>query len=184
MKVIVMFAVAAVSALAFFLLKKVEQPKYSVVEKYDNIEIRKYEPLIKASTIIAGTKESSLNKGFRKLAAYISKNNIKMTAPVMINSNDDKWQISFIMPRKTVLKDLPINPDIILSSTPEKKYIVISFSGSSSEENFKHQELLFNKFIEKKQIKTTGKIVHAYYNPPWTLPIFKRNEVFKELIQK
>ena len=32
-------------------------------------------------------------------------------------------------------------------------------------------------FIKARQLKTIGSPVYAFYNPPWTLPFLRRNEI-------
>ena len=36
---------------------------------------------------------------------------------------------------------------------------------------------------ETKTLATIGEPVLAFYNPPWTLPMFRRNEIMLELAQ-
>ena len=42
---------------------------------------------------------------------------------------------------------------------------------------YQEKENLLNKFIKEKNLKTSGEIKIARYNPPWTLPFFRRNEL-------
>ncbi|MDP2253646.1 MAG: heme-binding protein, partial [Thiobacillus sp.] len=47
------------------IVSNVEQAKYSVVEKNNNIEIRDYAPMIVAETEVAGAREKAISEGFR-----------------------------------------------------------------------------------------------------------------------
>jgi len=74
----------------------IETPKYKVVKTYDSFEIRQYDTMILAQTVI---KETSFKKsgstGFRKVAGYIfggnrNKQQIAMTAPVIMEFGQKK----------------------------------------------------------------------------------------------
>ena len=65
----------------------IETPKYNIVQKEGQFEIREYQEYINASVEIESDFKSAINEGFRTLADYIFGNNraktsINMTAPV------------------------------------------------------------------------------------------------------
>ena len=66
---------------------KKDRPKYLVLKKWGNFEIRQYEPRVIAQTTIQNDFEQAIKEGFNLLAAYIfgqnaTKTKIAMTAPV------------------------------------------------------------------------------------------------------
>lgn len=90
MKILITIIVLAfVVWLAYsYFASNVEQLKYSVLEKRDNFEIRKYEKYIEASVEVDGVGRKALNDGFTILANYIFGGNfgsqkVAMTAPVL-----------------------------------------------------------------------------------------------------
>ena len=104
---------------------------------------------------------------------------IDMTRPVLTEGNANTWIVSFIMPNEFTLETLPEPNDknIKISSIPKERYAVIVFSGLVRESSYQEKETLLNQFIEEKKLKTSGEIKIARYNPPWTLPFFRRNEL-------
>jgi hypothetical protein len=48
-----------------------ESPKYRVVHRLSDVELREYEPYVVAETAVDGDLESAGNRGFRILARYI-----------------------------------------------------------------------------------------------------------------
>ena len=59
----------------------------------------------------------------------------------------------------------------------EEYFAVIKYSGRSSDENFtKYSKILYEKLLDDK-ILINGFAIKATYNPPWTPPPFRRNEV-------
>lgn len=167
-----------------------EQPKYYVIQSEDNIEIRRYSRYITAHTTLNGRYEKTLNLGFKTIAEYIFEGNkknmpIAMTAPVLhkqIGSN--KWQTYFFMPSQYKMSDLPEPFDkkkIQLSEFKDKKFIAIRFSGLNSKENHAKYRKILMQYIEDNNIQILPDLYYAFYNPPWTLPFLKRNEIWLEL---
>ena len=183
-------------------LMATDEPKFTLVLKEDKFEIREYAPKIIAQVKVYGDFDDASSKGFKILADYIFGNNesidgnsritmtapvemeavsqkIDMTTPVLTEGNNNTWVISFIMPDNFTLATLPKpnNKEIKIISLPREKYAVIVFSGLIRESSYQEKENLLNKFIKEKNLKTSGEIKIARYNPPWTLPFFRRNEL-------
>jgi len=183
-------------------LMATEEPEFSIIYKKDNFEIREYAPKIIAQIKISGNFDEASSKGFRGLADFIFGNNlinnesekISMTAPVvaepasreapMINpvlakEKKNQWLISFVMPKEYSLKTIPKpnNSEVKLMTLPKEKFAVIVFSGLVRESSYNEKIILLNNFIKKQKLETSGSVQIARYNPPWTLPFFRRNEL-------
>lgn len=184
------------------IMSDVEQAKYQVIDSQDNIEVRQYEPAIAAEVNVAGDREDAINEGFKLLADYIFGNNqsssevamtapviqqlgqeIAMTAPVTSQNNGSDWKVRFIMPSEYTMQTIPKpnNPEVKLLETKGKTFAVISFSGSPDDEDLKTRESELQEFIKSQNLKSISKPVYAFYNPPWTLPPLRRNEVMIEV---
>ena len=193
-----------VGVLAGPVMSNVEKPDYKVIQSEQNIEIRQYEPMIIAEVEVDGKREDAIRDGFRLLADYIFGNNtveqnISMTAPVQQKENQKiamtspvqqqlagkSWQISFVMPSKYNMDSLPVpnNNRVRLKEILTKKFVVIEFSGTNSNENVTEHENQLMNYIEANQIKIIGSPKYAFYNAPWTLPFLRRNEVMIEIKQ-
>ena len=179
-----------------------DEPDFNLILKEDRFEIREYAPKIIAQIEVFGDFDQASSKGFKVLADYIFGNNkskdgnskiemtapvemeplpqkIDMTRPVLTEGNDNTWIVSFIMPNEFTLETLPEPNDknIKILSIPKEKYAVIVFSGLVRESSYLEKENLLIQFIEENKLKTSGEIKIARYNPPWTLPFFRRNEL-------
>lgn len=109
---------------------------------------------------------------------------IEMTAPVMEqNSQGDVRIISFIMPSEYSMETLPRpnNPDVTLVEVPAKRFAVIQFSGNVSHEKAKEKKQSLLAMLERDRRVVTGQPMLAQYDPPWTPPLMRRNEVLVEL---
>ena len=193
-----------VGVLAGPVMSDVEKPDYKVIQSEQNIEIRQYEPMIIAEVEVDGKREDAIGDGFRLLADYIFGNNtvqqvismtapvqqkenqnIAMTAPVQQQSTGKSWRMSFVMPSKYSMDSLPVpnNNRVRLKEILTKKFVVIEFSGTNSNENVTEHENQLMNYIEANQIKINGSPKYAFYNPPWSLPFLRRNEVMIEINQ-
>jgi hypothetical protein len=52
-----------------------KEPKYEVLESYEKIELRLYEPFLVAEVECPGIRKEAIRSGFRILANYIFGNN-------------------------------------------------------------------------------------------------------------
>ena len=196
--------ILVVGVLAGPVMSNVEKPYYKVIQSEQNIEIRQYEPMIIAEVEVYGKRKDAIRDGFRLLADYIFGNNtmqqaismtapvqqkenqkIAMTAPVQQQSMGISWRMSFVMPSKYSIDSLPVpnNNRVRLKEILTKKFVVIEFSGTNSNENVTAHENQLMNYIEANQIKIIGSPKYAFYNAPWTLPILRRNEVMIEIKQ-
>ena len=184
-----------------------EEPKFTLLEKDQSFELRLYEPKILAEVLVSGTMREASSKGFRLIADFIFGNNIavsgksekiSMTAPVLIEPHAEKismtapvgveqsgagWKVNFVMPSQYTLETLPKpnNPLVKIKPIPAKKFAVIQFSGLVDEEKMAKKVTDLEQWISTKQLKVLGNAELARYNPPWTLPFLRRNEVMIEV---
>ena len=165
----------------------IETPTYKVIKTYDSFEIRQYDSMILAQTVI---QESSYKKsgsmGFRKIAGYIfggnkQKQQIAMTAPVIMEFGDNT-KMSFVMPRQYKIEDLPQpnSTEIKLIKEAPKKFAALRFSGFASDEKINRKKELLIEALKKEQLKVIGEFSYLGYNAPWEL-FGRRNEIAVEV---
>jgi hypothetical protein len=180
-----------------------EEPAYAVLERSGNFELRRYDPMIVAETLVSGSMDDASGSGFRLIADYIFGNNtvpngssgkismtapvtmsaqseeISMTAPVSMERSAGKWRVHFVMPSEYTLDNLPRpnNPAVTLREVPANNYAVIRFSGLAGENKVAAKAAELKAWLEGRGIEPLGNPQLARYNPPWTLPFLRRNEV-------
>jgi hypothetical protein len=195
------------SALTFIVTAMAtEEPKYSVLEKEPPFEIRSYEPMIVAEVQVEGDLYAASGQGFRLIAAYIFGQNqvnekiamtapvsveekasqsakIAMTAPVGIESKAGKWTVSFVMPAEYTMESIPkpTNSQVQLRQIPAVKKAVISFTGFYNEQKVAEKTFELEQWIKVLNLHPSGVPNFARYNPPWSLPFMRRNEVMINL---
>jgi hypothetical protein len=184
------------------MMSKVEEPKYKVVEKDGDIEFRDYAPMIVAEAEVSGDQNKALGEGFRVIADYIFGNNassqkvamtapvtqqrsekIAMTAPVTQQSEGGSGRVRFVMPAGYTLQTLPKpnNPAVTLKEIGSKRFVAIRFSGFAGAGNLARHAAELNTFVSARHLKTLAAPTYAFYDPPWTLPFLRRNEVMVEI---
>ncbi len=205
-----MFTLCAV--VTIMTLTGVETPAYTVIEQREEYEVREYPAQIRAEVTMTGPYRESMNNGFRKLADFIFGNNaspdnhgasgkiamtapvleqeqksakIAMTAPVLEREKEqDQRVVSFVMPSHYTLETLPKpkNPEVRIVQVPAKRYAVIRFSGWVQEEKSDKMKNQLVEMLKRDGLATAGEPLVAQYNPPWTLPFLRRNEIWVELV--
>jgi len=195
-------------ACSLFGVHSEENPKYEVLQKTEAVEVRRYSSYLVAKTSVKGEFKEAQSQAFRILAGYIFGANqkkekvsmtspvfqgsgesgsekISMTAPVMQSLRGDEWTMSFMMPSKYQLADLPSPEDkrIQFAEVPPKIFAVIQFSGLGRKSQIDEKILELEGWLKSQpKWKAQAAPVYAGYDPPWTLPPFRRNEVMIEVV--
>jgi hypothetical protein len=181
----------------------IEEPKFTLLEKEQSFELRAYEPKLIAEVLVDGDMSEASSKGFKLIADFIFGNNtaqsgksekismtapvavkalaekISMTAPVGLQQSNQGWRVYFVMPSQYTLQTLPIpnNPQVSIKLMPGQKFAVVRFSGLVSEEKMTIKQAELYQWLERKNLKALSNPELARYNPPWTLPFLRRNEL-------
>ena len=181
-----------------------EGPKYDVAEKLsESVELRAYKPFITAEVTLPGGKNDTMNEGFRVLADYIFGGNttatdikmtapvtgqaasttIAMTAPVTGQSQGGNYTIRFMMPSEYTLQTLPKPKDgrIVVREQPARMALVERFSWFMGDSKIADAVANLNGIATQRKLTVVDEPMVAYYNPPWTLPWLRRNEVMIEV---
>lgn len=171
-----------------------EEPHYVGAALTDRVELRRYGPRVAAETTVADPDvQDARSTGFRRLAGYIFGDNhrsttIAMTAPVAQSPEKIAMTapvqqagsvIRFFMPAKWTLATLPEPDDdaVRLVEVPAETVAVLRFSGDRSERAVESRTMELLEVLRDKKIETRGEPVAWFYDPPWTVPFRRRNEV-------
>jgi len=163
----------------------IEQPRFQVIDKVDAVEIRSYEPMNVARTRVHGDFGKVGNKAFRRLAGYIFGDNagdrkIAMTAPVSQVKEGDEYSVTFMMPSKYTIDELPKpqDKDVELVHLPAQTMAAIRYRGGWSEKLYRANETRLKAAIrDSTKWKISGEPVWARYNSPMMPSIFRTNEI-------
>lgn len=188
-------------------IRSTDEPNYSLLQKEDRFEVRQYEALVLAETLVDSNFDEAGNIAFKRLFGYISGDNeaaseIAMTAPVMAldenRSSGEKismtapvtgqetprgWRFAFVLPAGYTLATAPVpgNPEVKLTQLPANKVAVVRYSGSWSETAYQRNLQNLQQWMRQNQLEADGLPRVAGYDPPWTLPFLRRNEVMIDI---
>jgi DNA gyrase inhibitor GyrI len=109
---------------------------------------------------------------------------LAMTAPVNASDNGDRtYTIAFNMPRGRTGASLPVPDDerVMLTSKPPRRVAVLRYRGRYTADKVasKFAELMAR--LREAGLTHRGDPEFAGYDPPTTLPLLRRNEVWVDL---
>lgn len=116
---------------------------------------------------------------------------IAMTAPVTVQAASDgislagvkRWRVQFVMPSQYTMASLPKpnNGAVTLREVPAKTLAVAKYSGFNTERRIEDETKLLLDWLPAHKLVAAGPAQLARYDPPWTLPIWRRNEIHIEV---
>lgn len=188
---------------SYLVVRTIEEPAYTVLEKKDGYEIREYAPYIAATTKVVGNYNEATNQGFRIIADYIFGNNTKqesiaMTTPVLEGQVENASEkiamtvpvletpsgsgtriIAFVLPSEYTLATLPRpnNDAVILIEVPTRKVAALQFTWYPTEARVTAKKATLEALLTRDGKNIVGAIETARYNPPFSMPFILRNEI-------
>lgn len=181
----------------------VAEPRFDRVTVDGEVEVRRYGPTIVAVTDVDGARDAALNEGFRRLAGYIFGKNqrrtkiamtapvsaspserIPMTAPVSASDRrDGGFRVTFTMPEGSTLASLPepLDPRVHLESVPGRDVAALRFTGWASASAIESHTSELLAWAKASGREFEGTPVLAQYDPPFAMPLLRRNEILLNL---
>ena len=181
----------------------IEEPKYEVIRKIDNVELRQYAPYVVAEVVLDATAEEAGNRAFPILAGYIFGKNkgekkfamtapvtqsaapvkLEMTAPVTQAAVPGGMQVQFVLPANVTLESAPepVDPRVQLRLVPASQLAAIRYSGTWSQANYDEHLAKLKSILGVAGVSTQGQPVLARYNGPMTPWFMRRNEIWLAL---
>lgn len=177
-----------------------EQPAYSVEASLsETIEVRRYEARVYAEARVEIDPGNHRNAAFRLLFDYISGNNqaatkiamtapvtsasasqeMAMTVPVSSDTQNGTYTMRFFLPKSFSVETAPVpnDPAVTVGVTPPRFEAVLTFSGSTADEVVDSRKAELAHALKQSGWAMIGEPAAYFYDPPWTLPPLKRNEV-------
>ena len=173
-----------------------EEPRFTVTDRPGSIEVRRYGPRVAAETTVDANEVPARSEGFSRLAGYIFGRNagssriamtapvaqgqtLAMTAPVAQAPVAAGSTIRFFLPSSVTLATAPrpLDERVKVVEVPAETVAVLRFSGSTGPEAVAAQKAALLSGLAGTRWTPIGTPFAWFYDPPWTLPPLRRNEV-------
>ena len=178
-----------------------ETPDYQVTADLGRgVEVRSYAPRLVATATVDGSGDwSARSTAFQLLFNYISGGNtgqekiamtvpvqstqdgekIDMTVPVETDRSGGAFRMRFFFPAKYTAETAPVptDPRVTLEVLPASELAVLQFSGFWNETILREQKRKLAVVVERSGWHATGAPVEMFYDPPFSIPWLRRNEV-------
>jgi hypothetical protein len=186
-----------------FGIRNYEILSYNVLIEEGNFQVRQYQDYVVAAATTEGSYEDNTDEGHDLLFDYISGENagkqkiamtapviqksegkkIAMTAPVLQKKSGSKWTMSFVLPSDYTVENAPqpLDSRVVIQKTTGKKVAVITYNGGLGEESITENTSKLMEWVNQKGFTVIEPSYSAGYDPPWTLPWLKRNEILVEI---
>jgi hypothetical protein len=187
---------------SLWIKRGVEEPPFAVLAREGDVELRRYEPTVVAATVVEGSRDEALNEAFRRLAGYIFGQNqgraklamtapvsasepetIAMTAPVAATAMEGgRYRVTFTMPRGYTVETLPVPNDarVRLELEPARDVAAVRFSGYARSAAIEEHTATLLAWA-KASGRALGAPTLAQYDPPFAMPLMRRNEILATL---
>eukprot|EP00245_Coleochaete_scutata_P001749 TRINITY_DN12205_c0_g1_i1.p1 TRINITY_DN12205_c0_g1~~TRINITY_DN12205_c0_g1_i1.p1 ORF type:complete len:323 (-),score=86.01 TRINITY_DN12205_c0_g1_i1:78-1046(-) len=113
---------------------------------------------------------------------------MEMTTPVLSQQRegDAGWRMAFVMPSKYGEDRLPVpdDPSVAIRVIPSRIMAAVAFSGYVTDEDVKRRERELRAALandKEVRVKAGAVVEVAQYNPPFTPPFLRRNEIAMEV---
>lgn len=180
-----------------------EQQPYEVLASHRGFELRHYPAYVVAEVAVGGGFDRASNAGFGPLVGFIggrnrSQRKIAMTAPVIQEPAADDGQpiemtapvlqepgsgdthiVQFVMPAGMALSQMPVPEDarVHLREVAAHDAAVSRYSGWATQTKYDARLVQLLEAVTEAGMEPAGPARSARFDPPWTPPFLRRNEV-------
>ena len=164
------------------------EPDHDLERRIGRLEIRRLAPRVEARTTVdLDAFDRALEVGVDRLLDYLNGGNragetIEMSSPVTATHRLG-FTVGFVMPPGRTRASLPVPDDdqVLLVEAPRQRIAALRFRGRYDADNVGVHESELLRLVADAGLEPVGPIVFAGYDPPSTLPVLRRNELWVEL---
>jgi hypothetical protein len=183
--------------------KTVGGPKYEVVRRLGDIDVRQYAPYVVAEMHAPGSADDAVHQAFPILTGYIFGKNkgarafvttgaarhltapiqFAMTPPVTQIAAAGGFTVQFVLPPGVTLASAPEpdDPRVTLRELPAHRLAAIRYSGFWSASNYATHLATLMAALKAVALSWSGEPAFSRYNAPWTPWFLRRNEIWLSL---
>lgn len=197
-RILALFAPLVLAGCSVFGVRTAPEPPFTVVDRpADGIEVRRYPARVAAEVRLAADQGRPESRAFGLLFDYISGANaaeekiamtapveqagteIAMTAPVEMGRQEEGFVMRFFLPEEFTPETAPVptDPAVELVELSAEHVAVEGFTGWWTRAGVERRQADLLARLEDTAWQPAGAPVAWFYDPPWTLPFLRRNEI-------
>ena len=203
LRILALFAPLFLAGCSVFGVRTVDEPPFTVVDRpADGIEVRRYRARVAAEVRLAA--DGSESGAFRLLFDYISGGNaaaetiamtapveqrgekIAMSAPVEMAPDDEAFVMRFFLPEGFTAETAPrpMDPRVSLVALDEASIAVVGFTGWWTQAGVARRQAALAERLAGTDWQPVGPATAWFYDPPWTVPFLRRNEIAVPVVRR
>ena len=163
----------------------IREPLHTVEPLIDGVEIRRYGVRLAAETTVLGHEVRARQEGFLRLIGYILGADRQAQEALMIppmaqsGDRDQGWLIRLYLSDASTMDALPdpLDSRVRLVELPAETVAVLRFTGDRGPGAIVAQAARLQEALHATGFKPTGTPIAWFYDPPWTIPFLRRNEI-------
>jgi DNA gyrase inhibitor GyrI len=161
-----------------------ESAPYRVLRSDGKVELREYPALTVVETPMASGGRNGSDGSFTRLFRFISgansgKQKIAMTTPVFMSGGTTNSTMAFVLPAKLKTPEVPQPSDgsVTVHELAAGQFAVLRYRGGRNAKNEAESLARLKAWMEPQGLSVLSPPVYGYFDPPWTPPFLRRNEV-------
>jgi SOUL heme-binding protein len=161
------------------------------MDEASNKGFRLIADFIFGNNLAVGSEQAAKIAMTTPVTVELQSSKIAMTAPVTIEPQSEdtsiasakQWRIHFVMPSQYTLANIPKpnNRAVTLHELPSKYFVVHRYSGFNTVARVQEKTDETLAWTKQQSLKVMSMPQLSRYDPPWTLPMFRRNEIMVEV---
>lgn len=174
---------------SYTVVAKIKEPKHKLIVEEKWYEIHHYHPFLLAEMDIFWPRSRAMADGYRILSYYLFWGNDKEKKMDFMNPVRDKRKkigqhtIQFMLSDEYTMKTIPKPDDtrITIKQVKKKNVAVLKFTWYVTEKRMKRKIHEFSTMLQHDTYVPVWDYISAEYNPPFSFPFMKRNEIIVEI---
>jgi DNA gyrase inhibitor GyrI len=161
-----------------------ESAPYTVAQADGKFELRDYPALTVVETPMTAGQRDGRDGSFMRLFRFIGGSNdgkqkIAMTTPVYMSGTDAAPTMAFVLPAtiKTAEAPKPADGAVAVRELPPGRFAVLRYTGGRNAEKEAESLARLRAWMETQRLPALSPPVFGYFDPPFTPPFLRRNEV-------
>ena len=170
-------------------ISNIKEPKHKLIVEEKWYEIHHYHPYLIAEIDIFWPRARAMQDWYRILSYYLFWGNDVEKKMDFMNPVRDKRKklfqhtIQFMLSDTFTIKTVPKSDDtrITVKEVKRKNMAVLKFTWYVTEKRIKRKVADLSKMLKHDNYIPIGSYISAEYNPPFSFPLMKRNEIMVQV---